>query len=126
MLIIYTDGSCKPNPGPGGWAFVVNPSRYSQGGNDKVSTNNRMELMAVIKALEYAKSINETQVTIHTDSQLTMMCAQKLWKRNLNLDLWAIYDSIGIVPVFVKVKAHSGDVFNTLVDSLANEFRNAL
>ena len=72
MILIYTDGGCSGNPGPGGWAFVVSENgeikEYRSGG-DKATTNNKMELTAVINALKYAKSIEEREVTILTDSQ---------------------------------------------------------
>ena len=72
MILIYTDGGCSGNPGPGGWAFVVSENgeikEYRSGG-DKATTNNKMELTAVINALKYAKSIEERDVTILTDSQ---------------------------------------------------------
>ena len=88
MIVIYTDGGCSGNPGPGGWAFVVNGDRdiveYRSGG-EKETTNNKMELTAVINALKYAKSIGEIDVTILTDSQYVKNGITEwiiLWKRN--------------------------------------------
>ncbi len=126
MSIAYTDGSCSPNPGPGGWAYIYNEKTFNSGA-DKNTTNNRMELMAVIECLKYHEQVNMgRELTIHSDSQLVINCAQRLWKRNLNLDLWAIFDSFKTKINWVKVKAHSGDKYNSMVDNLANEARQCL
>ena len=72
MIVIYTDGGCSGNPGPGGWAFVVSENgeiRGDRSGGDQSTTNNKMELTAVINALEYAKANGERDVVILTDSQ---------------------------------------------------------
>jgi ribonuclease HI len=119
--IVYTDGSCDPNPGAGGWGFIsLDPAGdWHVNGGEAKSTNNRMELMAIIEALRF--HANETVITIRTDSQLCMNCAKGLWKRKKNKDLWAIYDTVSknIEIVWEKVKAHSGDKYNDLVDELA-------
>lgn len=121
MAKIYTDGSCLRNPdGPGGWAFALvedDEVRCMAGGSHS-STNNRMEMTAVIKALMFVQNI---EYTIYTDSKLVMNCAQKIWKRKANLDLWEEYDrvSAGKVLNWVWVKAHNGNEYNELVDNLA-------
>jgi len=121
--IVYTDGSCDPNPGPGGYGFIsLDPTGdwYVSGG-EKQSTNNRMELMAVIEAISFHASSHE--ITIFTDSQLTINCATGLWRRKMNTDLWELYDcaSKGKNIIFKKVKAHNGDHYNELVDKLAKK-----
>jgi len=127
--IAYTDGSCSPNPGPGGWAFIYiapEPPTSFGSGREDASTNNRMELRAVMECIRFHKEkLPNLPLTIHSDSQLTINCATKLWKRNANLDMWAEYDELvrGTVINFVKVKAHSGDPYNTMVDDLANDAR---
>lgn len=121
MSIVYTDGSSSPNPGPGGWGFVLVTEKYDicASGRSDFSTNNKMELQAVIEAIKYV----EGDIIIHTDSLLTMNCAQKIWKRKCNLDMWKIYDRIvkDRKIKFVKVLAHSGDYYNELADKLASE-----
>ena len=70
-MIVYTDGGCSGNPGPGGWAFALETEPVITGaGCDRMTTNNKMELTAVIKALEYIEEHQpETPVELHTDSQ---------------------------------------------------------
>lgn len=137
----YTDGSCKGNPGPGGWAANITLSDSSQtfnisGGEDH-TTNNRMEMLAVIKALEWF--ISPTQLEICLDSTYVMNGATKwmyTWaKRNwkkpdgnedvVNADLWVrLHEQItrrGHTITFTKVKAHSGVKRNELVDFLAKQ-----
>jgi ribonuclease HI len=121
--VAYTDGSCSPNPGPGGWAYIYNQKTFNSGA-ELNTTNNRMELKAIIECLRYHESVNPgSTLTIHSDSQLTINCAQRLWKRNLNLDLWEVFDTFNTKIEWVKVKAHSGDKYNTMVDNLANDAR---
>jgi ribonuclease HI len=123
MLKIYTDGSCLKNPnGPGGWAVCIieddNYEYYFAGGHPE-TTNNRMELKAVIEAISCLKLFQEC--TIFTDSQLVIKCATGEWKRNSNLDLWSEYENtIKNKNVnFQWVKGHSGDKYNEIVDKLA-------
>lgn len=117
---IYTDGSCVPNPGPGGWAFTLleHDEQWSMSGSHPSSTNNRMELQAVIESLEFAQG---NEYVLYTDSQLTMKCAIGEWKRKSNLDLWTNFDSAlrGRKIHWKWVKAHNGDKYNELVDDLA-------
>ena len=122
MSIIYTDGSCLKNPnGPGGWAFCIvnNDDTYScMSGSDSNTTKNRMELTAVIEALNM---IQEKECIIYTDSLLTLNCAQNIWKRKANLDLWLKYDKLSKNRKinYQWVKAHNGNKYNEIVDSLA-------
>ena len=104
-LEIYTDGACLGNPGPGGWAALIidNNQERILSGNNEMTTNNRMELLAVIKALE---SINHhLEITIYTDSKYVINGITswiKKWKTNdwknssktpvKNIDLWKIWD----------------------------------
>jgi ribonuclease HI len=126
MITIYTDGSCIKTKG--GWAFCIleeDGSEYYFCGCDSNTTNNKMELTAVIEALECIK-INQ-KCLIYSDSQLTINCAVGKWKRNANLDLWLKYDNISKNKniKFEWVKAHNGDKYNEIVDKLAyNEAKN--
>lgn len=135
VVKIYTDGACKGNPGPGGWGALLHYKGHEKelSGGEQETTNNRMELMAVIRALESLKRPSEVLIT--TDSQYVMKGITewiKNWKRNgwrtaakkqvKNADLWQELDS------FVKqhqvkwawVKGHSGHAENERADDLAN------
>lgn len=121
MCTIYTDGSCLRNPGPGGWAFLVVQEEkvgVEFSGGEHQTTNNRMELQAVISALEFVKV---DAVDIYTDSQLVLNCAQGTWKRKANLDMWAKFDAVlnGRQIRWHWVRGHNGDVYNERVDRLA-------
>ena len=124
---IYTDGSCLENPGgASGWAFGVleNEEEWFMSGGEESSTNNRMELLAIIEALDFVQGI---EYNIYTDSNLTLKCAKKEWKRKSNLDLWSIFDKVsnGKILNWIWVKAHNGNVYNEIVDKMAkNEAKN--
>ena len=118
---IYTDGSCLKNPGgASGWSFCLpmKDKTWLVSGGVPSSTNNRMELVAVIEAL---KSVSNDEYEIYTDSLLTLNCAQGIWKRKANLDLWCEYDKVskGKILSWNWVKGHSGNKFNELVDRTA-------
>lgn len=132
---IYTDGSCKKNPGPGGWgAILVYGGREKElCGGERDTTNNRMELTAVISALEALKE--ECKVTITTDSKYVSDGITKGWAKSwkakgwkkadkspaLNPDLWdrllSLCDKHEVK--FVWVKGHAGHPYNERCDALA-------
>jgi ribonuclease HI len=138
-LNIYTDGSCLNNPGKGGWGIVIVPTNgeleeYSKG--YAMTTNSRMEMMAILMALRYAEKHNSSGITtIHSDSNFIVQAfnsrwidgwVKKGWKKTknepvANVDLWKkIYPLSKSLKVnFVKVKAHSGIDYNEQVDELA-------
>ena len=137
MTIIFTDGSSRGNPGPGGWGAIVlnDDSAVELGGREDNTTNNRMEMTAVISALEFAK--HETDITLYTDSAYVLNGATrwvKGWEKNgwktstkedvVNRDLWE-----KIVPLTVHknidwqlVKGHSGTEGNERCDVIATSF----
>jgi ribonuclease HI len=122
MTEIYTDGSCLKNPnGPGGWALCILQDKVDifMSGSNKSTTNNRMELTAIIEALECIPK--NKKCIIYTDSQLCINCATGKWCRKSNLDLWSLYDkqSMGKNIQFIWVKGHSKNYYNELVDKLA-------
>lgn len=140
-LEIFTDGSSLGNPGPGGWgAVVVSDGKiiYELGGYDKQTTNNRMELQAVIESLKYIshKSDLYEEVVIHADSAyvlggITLWVFS--WEKNgwrkadkkpvLNQDLWqellTLTRSYKGKIAWAKVKGHSGHVYNERADVIA-------
>ena len=116
---IYTDGSCRDKIG--GYAFIILKDDLEISWSEKVhdTTNNRMELLAVIEALRCLESTEPCD--IYSDSQWVINCAQKKWKRNKNLDLWEKYDTLSKKHSinFIWVKGHSGDIYNEKCDKLA-------
>lgn len=133
MIKIWTDGSCLGNPGPGGWAFIATDGKQTaqRSGGEKDTTNNRMELMAVLNAITAIKNQN---IEIHTDSQYVKNGMQKWvasWKKNgwktadkkpvKNQDLWQALDSIAAEKQlsWVWVRGHDGNEMNELCDELA-------
>ena len=129
MPTFYTDGSCLKNPGgPGGWALAeVNKDDIESFiyGGDPSTTNNRMELEAVIKILENYPDI---LLTIYTDSQYVINCATGKWKQSKNIDMWERYSELSKNRKikFFWVKGHNGDVWNEFVDNLAREYAENL
>lgn len=123
--IIYTDGSCSPNPGDGGWAFVtmIDNVLYKVYGGKKNTTNNQMELTAVIESLIFLNLMNKNDdVTIYSDSKYTINCAEKIWSKKKNIDLWEKYEDVStrFNIKYIWVKGHDGDEYNEMVDKLAN------
>ena len=134
-VTIYTDGACSGNPGPGGWGAVLiyNGVEKQLSGSEKETTNNRMELSAVITALKALKE--PCNVTLTTDSKYVCDAINKgwlnSWQKNswkkadkkpvLNIDLWQ-----ELLPLldkhrveFIWVKGHNGHKYNEICDKLA-------
>lgn len=128
-FIVYTDGSCIPNPGSGGWAYEIRNSMDeiidSSSGFDKNTTNNRMELTAVIKSFQSDYIKSNSVVTIRSDSQLIINTMNKNWKKKENTDLWNDLDeykkSKNLHCEWEWVKAHAGIEGNENVDQKANQ-----
>jgi len=120
-VTMYTDGACSGNPGPAGWAAILQCGQHEKEvvGGAEESTNNRAEIMAVIAGLEALKF--PCSVTIYTDSQYVIGVASKGWKRKANCGLLAQMDRLlaGRSVTFVKVKAHNGNPMNERCDQLA-------
>ena len=129
MHIIYTDGACKSSNKTGGWAFVVlkdGEKIYSEFNSEDNTTNNRMEVMACIKALEYCLNNDIEKVTLVSDSMYVIGTMSKGWKKGKNHDLWRIMDDLceRVKIMWQHVKGHNGDKYNSLCDSLATVASN--
>ena len=139
MIKIYTDGACSGNPGPGGWGYVIleNGNLHTGKGSESQTTNNRMELMAAIKALESARA--DESLYLYTDSTYLQKGITEWivnWKKNnwitgskkpvSNKDLWVKIDQLNL-ELDIKwkwVKAHQSDnsddtLYNNMADELA-------
>ncbi len=120
-IVIHTDGACRGNPGPGGWAAVIQQNGNQQiiSGADRHTTNNRMEMTAVIKGLETVDP--SAKVLISSDSTYVVNTMTKGWKRKANHDLWEQLDRLvsGRDISWRWVRGHSGDPGNELADSAA-------
>ena len=133
---IYTDGACSGNPGKGGWGALIqeNDNEKKLSGSELNTTNNRMELTAVIKALEHYDEAREIEV--FTDSKYVMQGITewiKNWKNNhwktsqkkdvKNKDLWVLLDAVSAKHdiKWSWVKGHAGDYGNEIADKLATQ-----
>ena len=140
-IIIYTDGGCRGNPGPGGWAYIIKTEiiEMSRSGGDTYTTNNKMELTAVIRSLEAVlknSELAERSIELHTDSQYVKNGISswiKNWIRNgwmtaakkpvKNKELWielkAVSDKLDVTWKWVK--GHAGDPLNEACDQMVNQ-----
>ena len=131
MITIYTDGAAKGNPGNGGYGTVLMYGKHRKELSEgfRLTTNNRMELLAVIKGLEELK-VEGIPVTIYSDSKYVVDAVTKGWlwnwqkkgfKDKKNVDLWKKYIPLHLKykPRFVWVKGHAGNVENECCDRLA-------
>ena len=126
---IFTDGACSGNPGAGGWGALLRhrDTEKELSGAEAETTNNRMELTAVIEALKALKK--ECNITLYTDSRYVMDgITQWLPNWNKNIDLWQELDSLaGRHEIrWVWVKGHNGHPENERVDKLARDAISSL
>lgn len=130
-ITIYTDGAAKGNPGPGGFGTVMMAGKHYKEVSEgyRMTTNNRMELLAVIVGLEMLKK-HEMDVTIYSDSKYVVDAVEKGWvfgwqkkgfKGKKNVDLWQRF--LQVYPKhkvkFIWVKGHAGHHYNEICDQLA-------
>ena len=138
QVVIYTDGACKGNPGPGGWGVLLKSGATEKElyGGERLTTNNRMELMAVIQALQALK--RPCAVTLNVDSQYVLKGMTEWlpgWKAKgwrtaakqpvKNQELWQALDELvnkgGHAIEWRWVRGHNGDIGNERADVLANK-----
>ena len=136
VVEVYSDGACRGNPGPGGWGVLLRAKGAEKElwGGEAATTNNRMELMAVIRALEALK--RRSRVRVYTDSQYVQKGISewvRKWKRNgwktadrkrvKNDDLWKLLDELAQQHdiEWHWVKGHAGHPENERADRLANK-----
>ena len=128
---IFTDGSCLGNPGVGGWAYILKYKNHlkQESGACENTTNNKMELLAIIQALKALKQ--PCNINLYTDSNL-MVQSINLWlkdwikkdfKGKKNIELWKEYINVSKIHKInaIWIKAHNGHVENELCDKMARE-----
>lgn len=136
-ILIYTDGACSGNPGPGGWGAILMYKEHKKeiSGGEKETTNNIMEITAVIQALKQLKQPCKFEVEVYSDSAYVVNAFNKGWIYNWeknnwktsskepvkNKELWQeLYELVKKVSAtFIKVKGHSDNEFNNRCDELA-------
>jgi ribonuclease HI len=148
-MLIYTDGGCSGNPGPGGWAYIIVIETFQSvkvlsenWGAEKETTNNRMELTAVIAALEALKGMKHgRKAQVFTDSQYVQKGMTEWiqsWKKNgwrtsdkgmvKNQDLWQRLDALAsdFSITWTWVKGHAGNRYNEYCDALTQKAINSI
>jgi ribonuclease HI len=138
VLTIYTDGACRGNPGPGAWAYIILQQEQTIEENaafEYETTNNRMEMSAVIYALKKAKKLEAQEIHLYSDSQYVINGIEKWvsgwksrgWKKAdnkvpENVELWRELDELNnsLNVKYHWVKGHAGNKYNERADELAN------
>jgi ribonuclease HI len=130
---IYSDGSCIGNPGPGGWAAIIlaEGKTFDVSGNEEDTTNNRMEMKAIVEALNWVRTksgvkeddLNSLKINIFSDSNLIIQTINQGWKRKANTDLWAEMDikRAWLNITWNWVKGHADNKYNNMADELAQQ-----
>lgn len=139
MIKIYTDGACSGNPGPGGWSVVIISGEKVKvlSGHEIETTNNRMELTAILNALEWCEKKEISNVVIYSDSAYVVNAINQFWIKKWlangwtnskkeevkNSDLWKrfVYYNKQVKAKFIKVKGHNKDTLNEMADKRAVE-----
>lgn len=133
MIKAYTDGGCSPNPGKGAWAFAINSQKFDSGFKNH-STNNEMEIKAIIECIKYVRHFfGDEEIIIYSDSKYCVNGFSswmhgwfaKGWKKPggpiKNLELWKELYSASYKVKLKWVKGHSGNPMNDFVDNLCSE-----
>lgn len=138
-LLIYTDGACWPNPGPGSCSYVIvdpiaSKPLYSFSKTEEATTNNQMEMSALIYALEFLVKVKVKKIIFCSDSQYVINSINKEWAKSWikkndikrpNFDLWKNFlkteSAIDCELIYKWVKGHNGNKFNEMADLIAEE-----
>jgi len=130
---IHTDGSCLGNPGPGGFAAIIhhNGKEIILSGGEKETTNNRMEMTAIIESLKWLKTgsglkpeeLMKEKIVLYSDSNLLISTINLNWKKKANKDLWEILDGLRAwLPIkWIWVKGHASNKYNCKADEIAQK-----
>jgi len=127
-IIIYTDGSCKGNPGPGGWSALIFKKNTTKpdvilSGAEAKTTNNRMEMTAVVEALRHIHEnhLQSSFITLYSDSSLVIKTLTEGWKRKANVDLWEELDLLNeeLEVDYQWVRGHNKNRWNEECDRIA-------
>lgn len=125
---IFADGSCRGNPGPGGWCAIILEKKSSVPfkilkGNEIFTTNNRMEMLAIIEALKFIieNKLQNLEINLYSDSNLVIQSLNQGWKRKANKDLWEELDELaeGLDVSYIWVKGHAKNKWNNECDKHA-------
>lgn len=141
MIEIYTDGGCRHNPGPGAWAFIVvsdNEVIHQQSGTKPHTTNNEMELTAILESLKYLKYLEGLEgledTIIFSDSEYSVNAINIWYNKWLVMGLLSTKKNISLIKSIKELKgdtqilwtkAHSTNPFNNLADRLVNQAMDA-
>lgn len=137
IIEIYTDGGCRNNPGPGAWGFIVvrnGEELYHESRAEISTTNNRMELMALLKAAQWAVNIvPNSRVVFHSDSSYALNSILKWYPEYIRTDRWLEMKHVELIGIIVSlqrlyganwqyvwVKGHADNIWNIAVDKLVN------
>ena len=123
-VLVYADGSCIGNPGPGGWGVVIlrrDGSEDEYHGSSAATTNNQMEITAAIEGLRHTEP--GSRVLLRSDSQYVINTMTLNWKRRKNHELWLALDQETLIRkvTFEWVRGHNSDPLNERADRLANK-----
>lgn len=125
-IIVYTDGSSRGNPGPGGYGAIIrhDGKEIVLRGGEQETTNNRMEMTAILEALKWIAD-NPGDAEIYSDSSLVLNSITKGWKRKKNIDIWEEIDkALARIDTKIEwnwVKGHADNEYNNKVDQIAVE-----
>lgn len=119
---IFTDGSCLGNPGPGGWAAIIlDEKQIILKGGEGYTTNNRMEMTAILEALKWLNKNKKAEAEIFSDSNLLIQTLTKNWKKKKNKDLWMNIEK-NLKNLYINwnwVKGHHDNEYNNMADEIA-------
>lgn len=136
---LHTDGACSGNPGPGGWCCIIVLGKQEKilSGSEAYTTNNKMELQAVLEGLKTLQNVKEPlDINLYSDSQYVVRSinewlvgwVKKNFKDKANISMWKEYIELSQRHKItaIHVKAHNGDYYNTRCDKIAYDLSQSL